>query len=98
MGSDKNNGNCFDTINHNSGGENKTVPGKNNNKNDNVDVLTEGFLLLLRDFILVLPDSKAEYVLINILKIEMLIVMANHPSPRVRIAVIKVVYYLIYVI
>lgn len=83
--------------------DNDTEGGKNNikssNINDNVDILTEGFLLLLRDFILVLPDSKAEYVLTNILKVEMLIVMANHPSPRVRVAVIKVwLHYIIFIL
>ncbi|XP_075225539.1 lysosomal-trafficking regulator mauve isoform X2 [Lycorma delicatula] len=58
--------------------------------NDNVDIVIERLLLLLRDFILVLPDSKAEYVLTNILKVEVLIVLVNHPSSCVRVAVIKV--------
>lgn len=66
-------------------GDHKSQDGSDNN----IAIVAEGLLLLLRDFILVLPDSKAEQVLNSIMKIEVLIVMANHPSPRVRVAVIK---------
>ncbi|XP_039285549.1 lysosomal-trafficking regulator [Nilaparvata lugens] len=55
------------------------------------DLVTEGLLQRLHDIILVLPDSNAQIVLERIVKIEALLVMANHPNARIRIAVIKIV-------
>lgn len=57
---------------------------------DCVTVVTEGLLLLLRDVMLVLPDSMVHQVLSHVIKVQALLVMANHHSPEVRSAVVKV--------
>ncbi|KAL0267522.1 UNVERIFIED_CONTAM: hypothetical protein PYX00_009770 [Menopon gallinae] len=54
-------------------------------------IVTEGLLLLLRDTILVLPDNMAYQILNHVVKLEVLLVFANHRDHRVRSAVIKVV-------
>lgn len=53
-------------------------------------IVTEGLLLLLRDTILVLPDNMAYQILNHVVKLEVLLVFANHRDHRVRSAVIKV--------
>ncbi|KAF4522717.1 hypothetical protein B566_EDAN012734, partial [Ephemera danica] len=53
-------------------------------------LVVEGLLLLLRDTILVLPDSMSHQVLTHVVRAEVLLTMANHPDSRVRTAVVKV--------
>lgn len=53
-------------------------------------LLIEGFLYLLHDVILVLPDTMTHQVLSQVVKVEVLLVMANHSSDKVRTAIIKV--------
>ncbi|KAG8236418.1 hypothetical protein J437_LFUL012839, partial [Ladona fulva] len=54
-------------------------------------LVVEGLLLLLRDTLLVLPDSMSHQVLNYIVRAEALLVMANHYDVRVRTAVVKVI-------
>ncbi|XP_055371795.1 lysosomal-trafficking regulator [Condylostylus longicornis] len=56
---------------------------------DGIIKLQELLHLLLRDFILILPDSSIEEVLTHYVKIEILLVLANHQSTMVRCAVIR---------
>ena len=53
-------------------------------------LVVEGLLLLLRDTLLILPDNMAPQVLNHVVKVEFLLVMANHSDARVRMAVVKV--------
>lgn len=53
-------------------------------------LVTEGLLILLRDTLLVLPDTMSSQVLCHVVKPELLLVMANHPATPVRTAVVKV--------
>ncbi|XP_071440474.1 lysosomal-trafficking regulator isoform X2 [Hetaerina americana] len=54
-------------------------------------LVIEGLLLLLRDTLLVLPDSMSHQVLNHVVRAEALLVMANHSDARVRTAVVKVI-------
>ncbi|XP_046387473.1 lysosomal-trafficking regulator isoform X2 [Ischnura elegans] len=54
-------------------------------------IIIEGLLLLLRDTVLVLPDSMSHQVLNYVVQAESLLVMANHADSRVRTAVVKVI-------
>ncbi|XP_059485723.1 lysosomal-trafficking regulator isoform X2 [Neocloeon triangulifer] len=53
-------------------------------------IVVEGLLLLLRDTILVLPDSMSQQVLNHVVRPDMLLAMANHADSRVRTAVVRV--------
>ena len=53
-------------------------------------LVLEGLLLLLRDTLLILPDNMAPQVLNHVVKVEFLLVMANHSDARVRMAIVKV--------
>ncbi|GFG30500.1 hypothetical protein Cfor_08123, partial [Coptotermes formosanus] len=53
-------------------------------------LVVEGLLLLLRDTLLILPDNMAPQVLNHVVKVEFLLVMANHSDARVRMAIVKV--------
>ncbi|KAG8260670.1 hypothetical protein J6590_091786 [Homalodisca vitripennis] len=59
-------------------------------KESPASALMEGLLLLLRDIMLVLPDSMVHQVLSHVIRVEALLVMANHQSASVRMAVVKV--------
>lgn len=54
-------------------------------------LVCEGFLLLLRDALRVLPDNQVGSVLKHVLRAELLLVLANNPDARVRTALIKVI-------
>ncbi|XP_033229888.1 lysosomal-trafficking regulator isoform X2 [Belonocnema kinseyi] len=54
-------------------------------------LVCEGLLLLLRDALRVLPDSQVGSVLKHVLRVELLLVLANNPDARVRTALIKVI-------
>lgn len=56
-----------------------------------VAALQSGLLLLLKDFLCLLPDCDIDDVLNHYIKIEFLLVLANHNSVCVRAAVIKLV-------
>ena len=54
----------------------------------------EGLLLLLRNAVSVLPDNMAHQVLNHVVRLEALLVMANHKDHRVRSAVVKVTIFI----
>lgn len=49
----------------------------------------ERFFILLRDFILILPDNSVQEVLNHYVTLEILIVLANHRDVRVRTAIVN---------
>lgn len=53
--------------------------------------LHEQLLMMMCEFLITLPDTQVQEVLQNHLKIEILIVLANHEDPNVRAALIKLV-------
>ncbi|KAJ8668849.1 hypothetical protein QAD02_000108 [Eretmocerus hayati] len=55
-------------------------------------LVCEGLLLLLRDALRVLPDSQVGSVLRGVVRLELLLVLANDPDPRVRTALVKLVH------
>lgn len=94
-GSQQNLGSFFPSINANFEdkaefkGQEKCI--REMHQKENWDyVITEGFLLLLRDVLLVLPDNMAHQVLSYVTKFEILLVMANHQNHAVRAAVVQV--------
>lgn len=56
-----------------------------------IAALQSGLLLLLKDFLCLLPDNDIDDVLNHYIKVEFLLVLANHNSPAVRAAVIKLI-------
>lgn len=56
-----------------------------------VSVLQENLFMMLRDAVTLLDDTRAEKELPECLKIEMLIMFANHHEPNVRSAIIELV-------
>ncbi|XP_013105656.2 lysosomal-trafficking regulator [Stomoxys calcitrans] len=54
-----------------------------------IAALQSGLILLLKDFLCLLPDNDIDDVLRHYIKIEFLLVLANHQSPHVRSSVIK---------
>ncbi|XP_061392771.1 lysosomal-trafficking regulator [Musca vetustissima] len=54
-----------------------------------IAALQSGLLLLLKDFLCLLPDNDIDDVLHHYIKVEFLLVLANHQSSNVRSAVIK---------
>ncbi|XP_075162277.1 lysosomal-trafficking regulator mauve [Haematobia irritans] len=54
-----------------------------------IAVLQSGLILLLKDFLCLLPDNDIDDVLRHYIKVEFLLVLANHQSAQVRCAVIK---------
>lgn len=48
-----------------------------------------GFFNLLKDFILILPDSSVQEVLTHFVTFDVILVMANHYDARVRAAIIR---------
>ncbi|TMW51472.1 hypothetical protein DOY81_003443 [Sarcophaga bullata] len=56
-----------------------------------IAALQSGLLLLLKDFLCLLPDNDIDDVLNHYIKVEFLLVLANHNSPCVRSAIIKLV-------
>lgn len=53
--------------------------------------LQEKLYLLLKDYLLILPDNHADEVLQHYVKLEILLVLANHHSPQIRAAILSVV-------
>ncbi|XP_055840960.1 lysosomal-trafficking regulator isoform X2 [Episyrphus balteatus] len=51
--------------------------------------LQERLFILLKDFLFLLPDNVVEEVLTHYVKMEILLVLANHTSPTVRTAILK---------
>ncbi|XP_065359183.1 lysosomal-trafficking regulator [Calliphora vicina] len=56
-----------------------------------IAALQSGLLLLLKDFLCLLPDNDIDDVLNHYIKVEFLLVLANHNSACVRSAVIKLI-------
>lgn len=53
--------------------------------------LQEKLFLLLKDYLLILPDNHADEVLQHYVKLEILLVLANHHSSSIRAAILSVV-------
>ena len=60
-----------------------------------ISVLQENLFMMLRDSVILLDDVKAELVLPDCLKIEMLIMFANHHDGNVRASIIDLVHAII---
>lgn len=58
-------------------------------QSDGVIQIQIGFFELLRDFILILPDSSIQEVLAHYVTIDVVLVMANNPDPGVRTAIVR---------
>ena len=56
-----------------------------------VSVLQENLLMILRNFIILLDDAKAEFELPECLKMEMLIMFSNHHDANVRAAIVELI-------
>ncbi|XP_073836840.1 lysosomal-trafficking regulator mauve [Musca autumnalis] len=54
-----------------------------------IAALQSGLILLLKDFLCLLPDNDIDDVLHHYIKVEFLLVLANHQSSNVRSAVVK---------
>ncbi|KAL9905520.1 lysosomal-trafficking regulator mauve isoform 2-T7 [Glossina fuscipes fuscipes] len=54
-----------------------------------IAALQSGLLLLLKDFLCLLPDNSIDDVLHHYIKVEFLLVLANHSSTSVRSAILK---------
>uniref|UniRef100_A0A1A9W7K7 Lysosomal-trafficking regulator n=1 Tax=Glossina brevipalpis TaxID=37001 RepID=A0A1A9W7K7_9MUSC len=54
-----------------------------------IAALQSGLLLLLKDFLCLLPDNSIDDVLHHYIKVEFLLVLANHNSTSVRSAILK---------
>lgn len=55
-------------------------------------VLNDGLIILLRDIILVLPDSMITAVFNKIITLDILLILANHQDVRIRISLMKLIY------
>ncbi|KAI8121400.1 hypothetical protein FF38_05913 [Lucilia cuprina] len=56
-----------------------------------IAALQSGLMLLLKDFLCLLPDTDIDDVLNHYIKVEFLLVLANHNNTGVRTAVIKLI-------
>lgn len=56
---------------------------------DGVIEIQNGFFNLLKDFILILPDSSIQEVLAHYVTIDVVLVMANHHDASVRTSIIR---------
>ncbi|KAI5717188.1 hypothetical protein M8J77_001555 [Diaphorina citri] len=55
-------------------------------------VLNDGLIILLRDIILVLPDSMIGTVFNKIITLDILLILANHRDVKIRISLMKLIY------
>lgn len=70
---------------------NEKLSTRSNTKRACQGLVCEGLLLLLRDALRVMPDSQVGKVLRRVLRVEVLLVLANNPDARVRTALVKVI-------
>lgn len=90
------------TSDANTGDDSGIVASDCSNKNEKQNVYSnkqksclvlvcEGLILLLRDALRVLPDSQVDLVLKQVVRAELLLVLLNNKSARIRTALIKLI-------